>query len=56
MLVAVFLDRHAEKQDGAQVVIGEAKEFKMRQLCELGWPFWLFTGAVIFKACYCVPG
>jgi len=55
MLIAVFLNRYAIMKDGI-VELSEDKEFKMRQVCELGWPFWLFTAAVVFKACYIVPG
>lgn len=55
MLVAVILNKYAMSKDGIEE-LPKGKEFKMRQVCELGWPFWLFTGAVVLKACYIVPG
>lgn len=54
MLLAIGLDSYAKKKDGVKVTDNE-KEFRLRQVCELGAPFWLFTGAVVFKACYIVP-
>jgi len=55
MLLAVFLNKYAMAKDGIEEV-PKGKEFKMRQVLEMGWPFWLFTGAVVLKACYIVPG
>jgi hypothetical protein len=55
MLVAIFLDRYATSKDGIEVLKPD-KEFQMKQILTLGWPFWLFTASVCLKACYIVPG